>query len=606
MKQNAELQFPFTLPLLLLALATAGPLAAQQKSFDDLESFVNTTMKDWQVPGMALAIIKDGKVIHSKGYGFRDIEKKLPVTPQTLFAIGSISKSFTVTAIGMLNDDGKLDWDAPVRTYLPDFHLYDKTATGQMTARDLTTHRSGLPRHDLLWYSTSFDRGELVARLRYLEPNRAFRSTWQYQNLMYVTAGYLAGQIAGTTWENLVRQRILVPLGMARTNLSVNDSAKDDNFSQPYILSNGKVRKIPLYNLDAAGPAGSINSSVEEMALYLIFHINRGLHRDLRLLSQHNALAMQTPQMVLAGTPRYQEVGHESYGMAFFVTTYRGHKLVWHSGSINGFRAWMGFLPGSRDGVVLLSNQGSAGVYFRQSIAYGVFDRLLGLGPVPWSARYQKERANARAARAAARKKDYTLRRRNAARSHPLKDYAGTYSHPAYGDFKVRRENNKLMGTFGDQTFTLGHYHYDIFTIGSGSSPPLRGRRVTFLYNHRGDFDRIAAPLETNVADIVFARQPGEALTRHEALSRYTGRYQLPNDVATVSLRADGALVMTVPGRSVSELRPARRGLFDVLGRPGVTIEFKRNGAGKVTEAVLYDSSGALVAKKLSPGSNNH
>jgi CubicO group peptidase (beta-lactamase class C family) len=243
--------------------------------------------------------------------GHSDVDEELPVTSRTLFAIGSITKSFTVTALGMLADEGRLEWDEPVRTYMPDFELYDDVASERMTPRDLVTHRSGLPRHDLMWYGSELTRRELYERLRYLEPNRDFRAAYQYQNLMFMTAGYLAGRLAGMPWEDLVRQRIFDSLGMAGSNFSVDESQRSDDFAYPYATVGDDVRQIDFRNIDEIGPAGSINSSVAEMIRYVQFH------------SEDNARQMQTPQMAIQSNIRYDELGHSAYGMAFGVTAYR-------------------------------------------------------------------------------------------------------------------------------------------------------------------------------------------------------------------------------------------------------------------------------------------
>ncbi|MGH9201928.1 MAG: serine hydrolase domain-containing protein, partial [Vicinamibacterales bacterium] len=220
---NAARLYPLLMRL-LLALAIACTLRAN--SLADFDAFAEAVRKGWNVPGAAVAIVKDGKVILSKGYGFRDTAKQLPVTPETLFAIGSITKSFTVVALGTLVDEKKLDWDKRVREYLSDFQLHDAVATERMTPRDLVTHRSGLPRHDMVWYGGSLSRQQMYERLRHLEFSRDFRAQYQYNNLMFMTAGVLAGKVAGSTWEELIRRRILDPLGMRHSNFSVRDSQR--------------------------------------------------------------------------------------------------------------------------------------------------------------------------------------------------------------------------------------------------------------------------------------------------------------------------------------------------------------------------------------------
>src|SRR5580658_7512111 len=248
-----------------IILIVASAVLGSAQKFDGFDAFANQELRDWKCDGFAIAIVQDGKVILSKGYGLRDVKKNLPVTEKTLFAIGSATKSFTVTSLGVLVDQGKLDWDKPVRDYLPDFRLWDQFATERMTPRDLVTHRSGLPRHDLMWYNSPFTRQELFDRLRYLEPNKDFRTNFQYQNLMFMTAGYLAGHVAGMPWEDHVRRVIFEPLGMSSTNFSVNDMQKSADHSQPYTVVKEQIREMPFRNIDTIGPAGSINSNVEDM-----------------------------------------------------------------------------------------------------------------------------------------------------------------------------------------------------------------------------------------------------------------------------------------------------------------------------------------------------
>ena len=265
------------------APAASAAAPAAKPSLDGLDEFVNQTMKDWKVPGLALAVIQDGKVTLLKGYGYRDLEKQLPVTPNTLFAIGSITKSFTVTTLGMEMDEGKVDWDKPVRDYLPTFKLFTPELTEQVTIRDLITHRTGLPRHDLVWYSSDFPREDILRRLQFLEPSKPLRTTFQYNNMMFMTAGYIAGQLNGTSWEDAVIQRIFKPLGMTGTNFSELETQQSADFGQPYRKGRdlkAELKRIPFDaqcpNRCAMGPAGEINSNAADMSKYLLFHMNQG------------------------------------------------------------------------------------------------------------------------------------------------------------------------------------------------------------------------------------------------------------------------------------------------------------------------------------------
>ncbi|MGB9836378.1 MAG: serine hydrolase domain-containing protein, partial [Candidatus Saccharicenans sp.] len=249
--------FPFNL--------TRGedPVAKAKKTLEGMDATINKALADLKVPGLALAVVKDKEVIFLKGYGYRDVENKLPMTPDTLLAIGSATKAFTTFSLARLVDEGKLDWDKPVRNYIPWFKLSDPGITERITPRDLVTHRSGLPRHDLLWYNNyQASREELVRRLAYLQFTADLREKFQYNNLMFLTAGYLLETLTGKTWEQAVRELALEPLQMKRTNFSVADSQKDQDFALPYDYRQKKIEKIPFRNITNMGPAGSINSSV--------------------------------------------------------------------------------------------------------------------------------------------------------------------------------------------------------------------------------------------------------------------------------------------------------------------------------------------------------
>lgn len=503
---------------LSLLLATPGHAAdAPAHAFDGWDSFVEQAMKDWKVPGLAMAVVRDGKVIQMKGYGFRDLEKKLPVTPRTLFAIGSITKSFTVTGLGMLVDEGKLQWDEPIRTYLPDFRLNDPVATEQTTAMDLVTHRSGLPSHDGVWYGSSRSRAELFARLRHLESNRPFRSVWQYNNLMFMAAGHLAERVAGRSWEDFTRDRILAPLAMKRTNFSVEDSQHDDDFARPYRETEGQVRAVPFYRfLTGVGPAGSINSCVEEMVPYLQFHMDRGLHGGRRILSEANATRMQSPQMVIPSAElpgvMAQVYGAEmplTYGMGFIVGSHRGRKVVEHTGTIAGFHALMSFLPRERLGLIILTNQESREIDL--VISRSLYDRLLGQEPIDWSGRMKGDREKAEKAAKEKSTKDVE-RHEGTSPSHPLSDYVGRYEHPAYGPVTIRQDHGDL--TFESQQLSgpMSHHHYDIFTARDPNQRDSKDLLVSFFYDRRGRIDRLTLPLQPGVADISFSRQPGSGV----------------------------------------------------------------------------------------------
>lgn len=571
------------------------PQAAAKPSLDGIDAFVEEQMKQWKVPGLGLAVVQDGKVILSKGYGFRDVEKKLAVTPKTLFAIGSITKSFTVTSLGMLVDDGKLDWDKPVREYLPRFRLNDTVAGERMTPRDLVTHRSGLPRHDALWYNSPLSRGEIFERLRYLEPSKDFRQLYQYNNLMFMTAGILAQEVSGMKWEDLMRKRVFGPLGMASTNMSVNDSQKSDDFAQPYEEAKDEIKKVPFRNIDQVGPAGSINSNIEDMTRYLMMHMNQGKVEGKQFLSEGNAAQMQSPQMVIPGALTYKEVGHASYGMAFLIGAYRGHKMVQHGGAIDGFRAMLAFLPQDNIGLVVLTNSSASA--FLNVMMYNVFDRLLGLDQVGWSQRFQEREKKQKESAEEAKKKGYTAGRPGTQPSHELKEYAGDYDHPGYGILQISMADNTLKLTYNNITSPLKHYHYDIFEVPEDPLDPFEGTKISFFTNIKGDIGSLSLPIEPAVKEVVFTRK-GEKLNK-QVLESLVGQYQLGPTTVTITMKGEETLTITTPGNPTFDLIPTRGLAFDVKGRPGFSIEFKKDASGAVNEAVFTVPGGTSVAKRI-------
>ncbi|MEQ8762341.1 MAG: serine hydrolase [Planctomycetota bacterium] len=505
--------------LRLLSLATFilvsfADARSQEDPLDGFDGWTLSIMKEWHVPGLGVAIVHDGEVLLAKGYGYRDLEAGKPVTKDTLFAIGSNTKSFTAALLGMLVDDGKLSWDRPVHEVLPELRLHDSVATDQMTAIDLLCHRSGLPRHDFYWYATGRSRPELLAGLRHLEPSRAFRSTFQYQNLMFLTAGIVAERVTGKTWETLVDERIFTPLGMDRAVFSVEEMQRDADFSYPYGREDEKTIRIPFRNIDAIGPAGSINASVSEMARYVQFHLDLGKVGDTRLLSEDNAKAMQSPQMVMSGPlmARVQdgpEIGPPAYGLGLMISSYRGHAHVRHGGGIDGFISAMEWLPDDEIGVIVLSNTSANGTV-PSLVVRNVFDRLLGLDPIDWAGRARQLEKAIKALKADAKKKDHESAHPKTTPSHARQEYAGRFSHPGYGDAIVTVSDEGMKVSVAGFELPLEHYHYDVFAVPydlPGTEGQLSGLKLRFDYDLAGDIDRVLIPLEPGVSPIEFRRE---------------------------------------------------------------------------------------------------
>jgi CubicO group peptidase (beta-lactamase class C family) len=375
-----------------IATESAQETATVQAPMDKLEgldAMVNRALETFHVPGAAVGIIIDGKVVLTKGYGFRDQANSLPVTENTLFAIGSCTKAFTTHVLGQLVDEGKVSWDDPVIKYLPEFRLKDEYATYHVTIRDLVTHQSGLPRHDLVWYNSNLSRNDLLPRLQYLDFNTDLRGKFQYNNLMYVMAGLVIERVTGQTWEEAVHSRILAPLGMNRSNLSVLDSQKSDDFSLPYREKAGTLEAIPFNNLTVAGPAGSINSSVADMMKWVELQLSDGTFEERPFLKKETLQGMHTLQVSFRKFPE-EASNYFGYGLGWMVGMHKGRYIVSHGGGIDGFISSVGFLPKEKIGVVVLTNSDSS-MMFPNSLAEAILDQMLGIAEDDWISKVKEK-----------------------------------------------------------------------------------------------------------------------------------------------------------------------------------------------------------------------
>ena len=546
-------------------------------------------MRDAKVPGLAMGIVKDGKVIFAQGFGYRDLEQKLPVTTKTLFAIGSCTKAFTTMAIGMLVDKGKVEWDKPVRDYLPAFTLKDEYITANMTVRDLVTHRSGLPRHDALWYGSPLTRKEIFDRLRYLEFSAGFREKYQYNNLMFMTAGYLVGQVTGSRWEDFTEKWIFEPLGMTHSNFSVEDSRKSADFAQPYAIEDEKVKKIPFRNIDEVGPAGSINSCIDDMLKWIQFHLDEGKVGETELVSESEMKNMHTPYMHIPSQMESNERSHANYGLGWSISMYRGHKWVQHGGGIDGFVTSTSFLPFDEIGIFVVNNAASS---ISAMAAMYAMDLLFDLEPVDRYAKMKESREKAKEQEMEKKKEEPV---KGTKPSHTLADYAGVYEHPAYGMMTIAYAGDSLSGKFNTFDFSLEHYHYDVFK--TRDEVVFREMKVSFASNTKGDVDKLMVQLEPMVDEIVFSRKPSEKLSEKAYLEKFVGEYKLEEMVIKVTFKGD-VLVAMPTGQPTLELDPYKENEFNLKGLQGYSVTFNLEN-DKAIEMVFHQPNGIFTAKRV-------
>ncbi len=574
----------------------ADPALGAKELLASLDALINDGLKKFDVPGMALAVVKGKEVIYARGFGQRDVEKNLPVTADTLFAIGSSTKAFTTFTLGTLVDEGKVEWDKPVRNYIPWLKLYDPSATERLSVRDLVTHRSGLPRHDLVWYNNyGASRESFVRKLAFLEPSADLREKWQYNNLMFLTAGYLTEVLTGKTWEDAVRARVLEPLGMKRSNFSVKESQKDSDFAQPYAKRGEAVIKIPFRDISNIGPAGSLNSSVNEMARWVTAHLNGGKYGDKQIASAATVNEMHLPQMATGAPGDHPEISAMDYGLGWMIDTYRGHLRVQHGGNIDGFSANVVLFPKDGLGIVVLTNLN--GTALRDLITREIADRVFKLNKIEWINIEAAKRARAEAAAKEGEKKREAARVTNTQPAHKLEDYVGDYEHPGYGIVKVALSAGKLVATYNNIATPLEHWHYETFNGGKGKEVVAENMKFTFQTDVKGQVARLVAGFEPAVADIVFAKKPDARWLDAAYLARFVGEYDLLGQTITVSLKGN-VLAVRTGNQPSSVLLPELDGSFTPKLSRAQSMFFVTDASGKVTAIELRQPSTVLTAKR--------
>jgi CubicO group peptidase (beta-lactamase class C family) len=452
------------LPALCIGLVAV--LSAEQDTLPGLDAYTAQAVKDWKVPGLALAVIKDGKVVLSKGYGVRRLGHSEPVDEHTLFAIGSTTKAMTAALVGMLVDEQKLTWDDPVIKYLPAFQLKDPLATRELTVRDLLTHRAGLGNADFLWYGQDTSTAEILDRVRLLDPAYSMRSRFIYQNVMYAAAGQLIEAVSGQKWAEMIRTRIFEPLGMRDTVATLEQVPAGANVASPHYEIEGALKVVENAPVDSVAPAGAVWSSVHDMAKWLRFLLDGGVVGERRLLSERTVAELFTPQAIVPDTmyptTRLVKPHWMTYGLGWFQQDYQGRAVDFHTGSIDGMVAIAGLIRDEKIGVYVLGNLDHAEV--RHAIMYSVFDRATGRPGRDWSADLQKLYADNQRRAVEGEKRIESQRVAGTSPAAPLAAFAGTYSDPLRGTIEVTADGDRLKIRYGPGfTGPLEHWHYNTF-----------------------------------------------------------------------------------------------------------------------------------------------
>ena len=461
--------------LVRIGLVLALPYTAVAQSrpavdpIRDLDTYTAKAVADWRAPGLAIAVVKDGRIVFAKGYGVRELGKPAPVDTQTLFAIGSTTKAMTAASLGMLVDEGKLKWDDRVTKILPGFQLADPYVTRELTVRDLLTHRAGLGNADVLWYRSDNSADEVIRRVRFAEPEYSMRSSFIYQNIMYAVAGEVVAKASGVPWEQFVRTRIFAPLGMPNAVPLADSLRGRTNIASPHYRFGDTIRVISNASVDAVASAGAVWASVADMARWMRFVLDSGRVNGRRLLKPETFAELLKPETMVTPAEFYPSASltkphWTTYSFGWFQEDYSGKMVDFHTGSIDGMVAIIGLIPDERLGVYVLANLDHAEL--RHALMYRVFDAYLGNPPRDWSADLLKLYGGLRASADSARRRTEARRIPNTRPSLSLDQYAGTYADSLVGNVVVSLENGKLrLRASSTHAGTLEHWEYDTFRL---------------------------------------------------------------------------------------------------------------------------------------------
>lgn len=474
------------IPFLVKAQAVQQISSAHHLS--NIEEYISNAMHDWDVPGVAIAIVKDDSIVFSKGFGVLKIGEPGLVNEHTIFAIGSCTKAFTAASLSLLVDEGKVNWDDKVVSLLSEFKLSDPYLTKELTIRDLLSHRSGLEPCNGLWYGTFLDRQELLYRMRYIKPMIGFRTAWNYNNLMFLVAGEIIPAITGISWDDFVSQRIFAPLGMTESYTNKSKLKNLSNLASPHVKVRNEIKPIAWRDIDHIAPAGSICSSVLDMAQWIRLQLNLGILYGNRVISLNLINEMHSPQSIRKNSKTINENFH-LYGLGWTLQDYRGVKMISHNGAFDGTSSRIAMLPSQKLGIVVLTNL--HGTSITNALICHIVDSYLGMSFVDdWNAKLLAIAKEEKAQAEARELKEKEKRLNGTKPSFDLTQYQGSYSNEIYGDILITQTQEGINYQFHSFKGNLMHWQLDTFLfIPPEDAPYATNTFLTFIANEKGDIE---------------------------------------------------------------------------------------------------------------------
>jgi len=497
----------------------------------DFETILIDHVNQDKLGGMGIAVIKAGEVVYSRCFGYADKEKKLPMTYDTLIDIASLSKAFTATLLAIIIEEQDFDWNTPIREYFPQMRFNHEFANKTLTLKDILSHRTGLPMHEQSWFlDENLSPQKLLERLPYLEFSAEPRSKFMYTNVLYQCVIAIIEYYSGKEFPQFIRDNLFTPLKMDNTVVTFNEALESGNFAKPYKISNGKLEEIDYFDQDIFGSTG-VKSSLHDLTYWLQFHMGNGQFEGKEIISTKNMKILHQPTIVmpeggLAGiiypTEHYSEL--PSYALGWSIEMHRGHKLVAHSGKIDGFTSMISFMPHEELGIIILSNEDT--LLKNEFIALEMYDILLGLEPLDWFSKSNELIRRIREQNNNGRDNIIEMRVPNTQPSLELQGYIGTYQNPGYPHIKIVYDNGHLLLDTPRLRFKLEHIHFDTFLL----SMPISDLfiKLNFIFNTKGEISKFSAQFEESLPPIEFNKiieDPPE-----EDLLKFTGIYDYFGD----------------------------------------------------------------------------
>ncbi len=596
--------------ILIISLFIIIPFTSIFSQLDErlkgIDIELEKALKSLDETGFAVAIVEKDKILYSKGFGYRDYKNKLKVDANTLFAIGSCTKAFTSSILGLLRNDGKIDFEDSPIDYVKELSFYDDQMNDIITIRDLMSHRTGIPRHDVSWYFfPTFSKDSLISRIKYHEPFTSVRNKYYYNNFMFLLQGVIGERVTGNLWEDNIKTMFFEPLGMNRSNVSIAEMEEADNAAIGYMEGH---EKTDYYKIAGMRPAGSINSSVNEMSNWLIAWINGGKFEEKEILPSSYVTEAISSQNVIGGnlpTKERPDIYLANYGFGWSLSSYKGHYRVEHGGAIDGFRASTSFFPADSIGIVVLANQGGSNI--PTAVRNIISDRMLGVKKTEWLKVVLDELKEVKKNQKEVKKIFISNKKEGTKPSHLLQEYSGTYTNLGYGKIELFVTNDSLFAITPYIKMWLNHYHYDTFQpvmIVDGKVDINKKGIINFLFNFStnslGDINSLSSQLEPAIENpIVFERKPNKLDVDKKILEKYVGEYSLSSDVIVKIFFKGDILYAFIPDQSDYELYPIDEHIFAIKILDGYKLEFEVNDKGKVLDVSFIQPNGIFKAKRI-------